>query len=341
MYQQIIDFDNIHAAAMACRNGKRRSPAALRYFARLEENLFDTHNGLLMREYQPGEYEQFYVYEPKRRLISAPRFSDRVIHRAIINVIEPIMDRRFIFDSYACRKGKGAHAGADRAQQFLRVVKRNHGAVYCLKADIAKYFASIRHAELKEILARHIHCQDTLNLLGLIIDSSPGEPGVGIPLGNLTSQLFANMYLNELDRFVKHELRERYYCRYMDDFIVVSHDKVHLADVRQRIEQFLQSKLGLKTNNKTQIFPVSKRAGRALDFLGYRIYPTHRLLRKSSIKRIKYKLRRMRAGLAAGAITLSECRPAIESWVAHASHANTYRLRKSLFSEPMITGATK
>ena len=121
----------------------------------------------------------------------------------------------------------------------------------------------------------------------------------------------------------------------------VSHNKAHLADVRQRIEQFLWSRLGLKTNNKTQIFPVSKQGGRALDFLGYRIYPTHRLLRKCSIKRIKYKLRRMRAALAVGVIKLGECRPAIESWVAHANHANTYRLRKSLFSEPMITGATK
>lgn len=341
MYQKIIDFDNLHSAAMACRNGKRRSPAALRYFSRLEENLFDAHNHLLSRTYQPGEYEQFYVYEPKQRLISAPRFADRVIHRAIVNVLEPVMDKRFIFDSYACRKGKGAHAGADRVQRFMRMVKRNHGAVYCLKADISKYFASIRHAELKDILARHINCQDTLDLLGLIIDSSPGAPGVGIPLGNLTSQLFANMYLNELDRFVKHELRERYYCRYMDDFVVVSHDKAHLADIRKRIEQFLWACLGLQTNSKTQVFPVGKHGGRALDFLGYRIYPTHRLLRKCSIQRIKYKLRRMREGLANGTITLLQCRPAIQSWIAHASHANTYRLRKSLFSEPMITGAKK
>lgn len=251
------------------------------------------------------------------------------------------MDKRFIFDSYACRKGKGAHAGADRVQRFMRIVKRNRGPVYCLKADISKYFASIRHAELKDILARHINCQDTLDLLGLIIDSSPGAPGVGIPLGNLTSQLFANMYLNELDRFVKHELRERYYCRYMDDFVVVSHDKAHLADIRKRIEQFLWARLGLQTNSKTQVFPVGKHGGRALDFLGYRIYPTHRLLRKCSIQRIKYKLRRMREGLANGTITLMQCRPTIQSWIAHASHANTYRLRKSLFSEPMITGAKK
>jgi hypothetical protein len=127
----------------------------------------------------------------------------------------------------------------------------------------------------------------------------------------------------------------------MDDFIVVGHNKAHLAETRKRIEQFLLARLGLKTNSKTQIFPVGKHAGRALDFLGYRIYPTHRLLRKCSIKRIKYKLRRMREGLANGTITLMQCRPAIQSWMAHASHANTYRLRKSLFSEPMITGAKK
>lgn len=332
MYDQIISFDNLHQAALRCLCGKRTSPAALRYMQRLEEHLHDTHNHLLHDSYQPGGYEEFYVFEPKQRLISAPRFVDRVVHRAIMNVLEPTLDPRFIFDSYACRKGKGVHAGANRAQRWMRAIRQAHGPLFCLKADISKYFASIDHARLKAILRRHIHCDRTLRLLDAIIDSSPGRPGVGIPLGNLTSQLFANLYLNELDRYAKHDLGIRYYIRYMDDFVVLHHDKAQLQAWRARIEQFLWSALRLTTNSKTQIFPVGPDNGRALDFLGYRIYPTHRLLRKNSIKRIRYKLRRFKRAIAAGRLTAGDCRPCIQSWCAHAAHANTWRLRCSLFN---------
>ncbi|EPX9362298.1 reverse transcriptase domain-containing protein [Aeromonas veronii] len=331
MYDQIIAFDNLHSAALRCLCGKRSSPAALRYMQRLEERLHNTHNHLLHGSYQPGGYEEFYVYEPKQRLISAPRFSDRVVHRAIVDVLEPVIDQRFIFDSYACRKGKGVHAGADRVQHWMRIVKRQRGDLFCLKADISKYFASIDHARLKAILRRHIHCGRTLALLDAIIDSSPGAPGIGIPLGNLTSQLFANLYLNELDRYAKHDMGIRHYARYMDDFIVLHHDKEQLRRWRARIEAFLWSSLRLTTNSKTQIFPIGTESGRALDFLGYRIYPTHRLLRKNSIKRIRYKLRQMRRKVAAGQLTPADCWPSIQSWQAHAKHANTWRLRRSLF----------
>lgn len=331
MFDRIASFDNLYQAARACLSGKRQSPAALRYMQRLEEHLHSTHRHLLYGTYTPGGYEDFYVFEPKRRLISAPRFSDRVVHRAIINVLEPDIDKRFIFDSYACRHGKGAHAGADRVQRWMRIVQRNHGEVFCLKADISKYFASIDHDVLKAILRRHIACEKTLDLLSKIIDSSQGEPGVGIPLGNLTSQLFANMYLNELDRYAKHDLRIKYYARYMDDFVVLHHNKEQLSHIRFAIEGFLNNLLKLKTNAKTQIFPIRAAGGRALDFLGYRIYPTHRLLRKNSIKRIRYKLRSFKRLIAAGALSISDCMPCIQSWCAHAAHANTYRLRCRLF----------
>lgn len=335
MYQQIADFDNLISSARQCLNGKRASPPALRYFRDLEVNLHRTFRQLISGEYEPGHYEEFYVTEPKRRLISAPSFADRVVHRAIINAIEPEIDKRFIFDSYACRKGKGAHAGTDRVQKWMRIIKRNHGQVFCLKADISKYFASINHAKLKRILRTHISCQQTLSLLDRVIDSSPGSPGVGIPLGNLTSQLFANLYLNELDRYAKHVIGIRYYARYMDDFVALSHNKAQLAEWRKRIEAFLSENLHLTTNSKTQIFPISKSNGRALDFLGYRIYPTHRLLRKNSIKRMRHKLKKMRQRIALGLADPSAYWPVIQSWDAHASHANTWRLRQKMFSEPL------
>ncbi|BES53379.1 RNA-directed DNA polymerase [Aeromonas phage phiWae15] len=331
MFDRIIAFDNLHHAALRCLCGKRSAPAALRYFQQLEEQLHNTHNHLLHGSYQPGSYEDFYVFEPKQRLISAPRFSDRVVHRAIMDVLEPVIDPRFIFDSYACRKGKGAHAGANRVQHWMRVVKRNHGALFCLKADISKYFASIDHGRLKALLRRAVPCQRTLSLLDAIIDSSPGTPGVGIPLGNLTSQLFANLYLHELDRYAKHDLGIRYYARYMDDFVVVHHNKGQLHRWRAMIEAFLWNSLRLTTNSKTQVFPVGQ-SGRSLDFLGYRIYPTHRLLRKSSVKRIRYKLRCFSRKHAAGALNHTACRACVQSWQAHASHANTWRLRQHLFT---------
>lgn len=339
-FEQITTFDNLLQAAEKARRGKRFRRASLEFFDNLEENLIQLQNELLHGCFVPGRYREFYVYEPKRRLISAPCFRDRVVHHAICAVIEPQIDKRFIFDSYACRHGKGTHAGADRAQRFIRIVQRNHGRVYALKADIAKYFQSIDHEILKRLLAAHVRCTRTLKVLCDIIDCSPTRtPGVGIPIGNLTSQLFANIYLNELDQMVKHQLRERYYVRYVDDFIVLHHDKTHLHRLRRVIEHWLWQQLRLKTNHKTQVFPVAASQGRALDFLGYRLYATHRLLRQCSVKRIKYKLRQFRKGYAAGTIGLADIRPSLASWLGHAKHAQSQRLIASLLRQPFTRGS--
>lgn len=336
-FMQICSFDNLLAAAYACRKGKTKSPATLRFFHQLEENIIQLHNELLWDMYQPSPYHHFYVFEPKRRLISAPHFRDRVVHRAIYNLIEPLFDKTYLDDSYACRRGKGAHRGADRAQKFIRAVESGHGKAYALKADIARYFASIDHQILKGLLGAKISCQRTLALLELIIDSAPGDRlGAGIPLGNLTSQVFANIYLHELDRFVKHKLRASHYVRYMDDFVIIHHDKAQLHRWRVDIERFLHDWLRLRTNSKTQVFPISTANGRALDFLGYRIYSGHRLLRRCSVKRIKTKLKRYRRQFAIGELDVAGVQQKIQSWLGHASHADTHNLRKSLFSQPFI-----
>lgn len=283
------------------------------------------------------EHRHFYVYEPKRRLISAPDFRDRVVHRAIYNIINPLFDKTFIYDSYACRKGKGTHAGADRAQSFIAKVENKHGRAYALKADVSRYFSSIDHLTLKTIIAKKIECQKTRDILFYIIDNSPNsDNGTGIPLGNLTSQIFANIYLHELDIFAKHTLKAKLYIRYMDDFIIIHHDKNQLHAYRKSIEGFLLSSLKLTTNSKTQIFPVSKKHGRALDFLGFRIYSSHRLLRKCSVNRIKSKLKKYRKQYACGDKSLDEIRPSIVSWLGHARHASVHNLTKKLLSEPFI-----
>lgn len=339
LFEQIYQFENLLNAAYQCRKGKTKSNSTLVFFNNLEENIIQIQNELIWGMYLSSPYHHFYVFEPKRRLISAPSFRDRVVHRAIYNIIEPIFDRQYIHDSYACRRGKGTHKGADRAQLFIRRVEKTHGKAYALKADISRYFSSIDHHILKSLVSAKIQCERTKCLLFYIIDSSPSDAhGVGIPLGNLTSQVFANLYLNELDRFAKHALKAKNYVRYMDDFVIIHHDKQQLHQWRVMIERFINCQLRLKTNSKTQVFPVAASAGRSLDFLGYRIYANKKLLRKSSVKRIKAKLKIFRKKYSAGEIDIKDINQTIQSWIGHASHADTFSLRVSLLSQPFKRG---
>lgn len=334
-FESIFNFENLLSAAYSCRKGKTKSAATLVFFNNLEENIIQIQNELMWGMYRMSPYHHFYVFEPKRRLISAPHFRDRVVHRAIYNIIEPMFDKTYIYDSYACRRNKGTHKGADRAQLFIRQVEKKNGKAYALKADISRYFSSIDHHILKSLLATKIRCYRTLSLLNYIIDNSPSDAvGVGIPLGNLTSQIFANIYLHELDRFAKHTLKAKRYVRYMDDFIIIHNDKAQLHKWKQETEAFLWSMLRLKTNSKTQVFPIAKQNGRALDFLGYRIYSSHRLLRKCSVKRIKSKLKKLRKQYESGEIGILEINQNIQSWLGHASHANSHNLKLALFNEP-------
>lgn len=334
-FEQIYSFENILNAAYQCRRGKTKANATLAFFNHLEENVIQIQNELMWGMYEMSPYHHFYVFEPKRRLISAPHFKDRVVHRAIYNIIEPLFDQQYIHDSYACRRNKGTHKGADRAQLFIKRVEQKHGKAYALKADISRYFSSIDHHILKSLLNAKIQCERTKALLFYIIDNSPSDAlGVGIPLGNLTSQIFANIYLNELDRFVKHNLKAKNYVRYMDDFVIVHQDKTKLHAWRHEIETFLHQHLRLKTNSKTQVFPISTSQGRSLDFLGYRIYSGHRLLRKCSVNRIKAKLKQFHRKFGEGEINLVEIKQTIQSWLGHASHANTCNLKKALLSKP-------
>jgi len=337
-FSQIYDFDNLLSAAYSCRKGKTTARSSMVFFSNLEENIITLQNELMWNMYSVSAYHHFYVFEPKRRLISAPNFRDRVVHRAIANIIEPAIDNTFIKDSYACRKGKGTHSGANRVQSMIRSVAKK-GQVYALKADIHHYFSSIDHATLKQLLEIKIKCPTTRALLFYIIDSSPADaPGVGIPLGNLTSQIFANIYLNELDRFVKIKLKAKDYVRYMDDFVIVGNNKAQLHGYLEQIDLFLAESLKLKTNSKTQVFPISRKAGRALDFLGYRIYQSHRLLRKSSVKRIKSKLKKFHRDYKEGKVEQEEIKQSITSWVAHASHADTFGLRANLLNQTFTRG---
>lgn len=309
------------------RKGKRYNNDVLRFTQHLERNLITIQNELIWKEFEVGEYDEFYVYEPKKRLIKSLPFKDRVVQHSLNNVINPLLDNRFIYDTYACRKAKGTHAGADRVTHFLRKTKRKWDKVYCLKADISKYFFNIDHDVMMRIYESKIKCKDTLWLLDKIIRSD-GD-GIGIPIGNLTSQLSANLYLNELDQFVKHRLRVKYYVRYMDDFIILHNSKECLWNLLAEVEEFLKYKLRLKLNRKTDIFPVK----RGVDFLGYRIWPTHRLLRKKSKKKIKRRMRKYEKEYIAGTLDIEKIQRSLAGWLGHAKFANTYNFRMDLLDK--------
>lgn len=335
LYSKIYDFQNLYLAYIKARRGKRYTPDALKYRANLETNLITLQNELVWKTYRTGEYKTFYVYEPKVRMVAALPFKDRVLQHALCNIIEPIHEARFIKDSYACRPGKGIHAGANRAQYFMRVVKRQ-GPLFCLKGDIAQYFPSVDHNVLKNLLRKHIVCADTLWLCDEIINSASSLSGCpkGMPIGNLTSQLFANIYLHELDIFMKQDLKERCYVRYMDDFVVFANSKTHLQDIRKKLTGFLEDELKLKMNGKTQVFPVKSRS---VDFLGYRMWPTHRLLRKTSKIKMNRKLKLFMKQYNQGVVTLEHINQCIQSWLGHAKHANCYNLRKVIFNGFKLT----
>lgn len=326
LFPQVYDFEALYRAYARARRGKRHQNEVLRFERDLEENLIQIQNELIWGTYRTSEYHTFWVSEPKKRQVAALPFRDRVVQHALVAALEPIWEARFIEHSYACRPGKGVHAGADQATRWMRQIKRNHGRVYAMQADIRQYFPSIGHDRLAELLARHIGCRRTLDLCREIISS--WRPG--LPIGNLPSQLWANIYLHALDMHIKQHCREHYYMRYMDDFVVMSHSKSHLHELRRHLDGWLLTELGLRLNSKTQVFPIGPKP---LDFLGYRMWPTHRKLRKRSIRRLRKTLRKLQKEYAGGRIDLATVQRHLVSWLGHARHAQSHTSRQRVLSD--------
>jgi len=341
LYPKIYDFSNLYISFLRARRGKRDRVEVARFEFHLERNLLELERELVNRTYQPGPYRSFYIYEPKRRLVSAAPFRDRVIHHALCNVIEPIWESRFIHDSYACRPGKGTHRALARCRQFV------HRYPYVLQCDIRRFFPSIDHAILLDILSYRIADPDVLELCARILRSGEGIlsneyeivyfPGDdlfaanrprGLPIGNLTSQFWANVYLDRLDQFVKRTLRCRAYLRFMDDFLLFAEDKPTLHAWRAEIADFLVNLRLVLHPKKSVVFPVKN----GVDFVGFRVFPTHVRLRRSSVRRFTRRLRRLREAYLAGQMAFEEVNTSIRSWVAHAAYANSYNLRRRLLS---------
>ena len=351
LYPQIYDFGNLYAAFLAARKGKRDRVAVASFEFDLERNLLQLEAELRDQTYRPGSYTNFTIYEPKRRLVSAAPFRDRVVHHALCQVIEPIWEARFIPTSFACRKGKGTHRALDQCHAWVRQYR------YAFQGDIVKYFPSIDHQILRGLLARRIADQQTLWLIDQILDSGAGIladeypmtyfPGDdlfvvlrprGLPIGNLTSQFWANVYLHELDKFVKYQLRCPAYLRYMDDFALFSNDKAQLHTWKAAVCDFSATHLRVVLHpRKSLVFPVKV----GVDFCGFRIYPTHRRLRRSSIRRFVQRFRRQREAYRRSEMSLEKMTVSVRSWIAHAAHGDTWHLRQRLFSDyPLSAPAT-
>ena len=324
LYPRIISLENLNLACHKAALGKKHQEDIADFLVNREPELFRMQEELASGMYRPGSYRTFRLQEyVKKREISAAPFRDRVVHHAFCNIVEPLFDRRFFFHSYACRNGKGSHRAIRCCQTFLRQNK------YVFQADIVQYFASINHGALLSILAKKIRDRQTMNLAGLIVHSWQPELGRGVPIGNLTSQFFANLYLNELDSFVKFHLCEKHYLRYMDDFLLFGNDKEDLWRCRRDIEQFLSENLGLSLHQrKTLVFPCA--AG--VRWLGFRVYDNVRRINPENIRRFRRRMKRLQRRCWRGDIPFEELPEAVRRWINHAGHGDTYCLRKKLFS---------
>lgn len=340
LWESLVSWENLVLAARKAQRGKRDRRAVQAFNFEQERALLGLQTELETGTYRPGAFRSHWISQPKPRLISAAPYRDRVVHHVLINVLEPILDRHFHPDSYACRQGKGTHAAANRMQALMRRYD------YALQCDVQKFFPSIDHQILKTTFRRLIKDRKVLWLMDLIVDhSNPQEtvlrwfPGddlftplarrQGLPIGNLTSQWFANWQLTGLDHYVTSGLRIGGYVRYCDDFILLHNDRGLLREALQEIRKWLA---GLRLElHDTKAFVKPVRAG--LTFLGYRIWPTHRLLRKDNVRRFRRRVRWMRKAYARRAINLCDIKPRLISWVAHARHANSRRLLRRLSRE--------
>lgn len=341
LWVDVISFDNLYRAFRKCARGKRHLEEVALFERDVERKILEIGEALLSRTWRPGPYRPFVVHDTKPRQVVCAPFEDRVVHMALVEVIEPLLDPTFIDDTFACRLGRGLHAALTRLGRFLRSGR----SVYALRGDVSKFFASIDHVRIRSLLARRFDDEGVLWLSGTILDSYRTPPGEapefaedqpatpydrprGLPIGNLTSQLWSTLALDPLDQFVKRELGVRRYVRYADDFVILESDKERLHQLEERIRDFLARERLRLDPRKCRIFPV--RCG--VPFLGFVSFPGYRRLAKSPGLRFRKRIARLRHEFASGKIDTPDISPPIRSWIAHARFGKTWGLRRSLLA---------
>ena len=345
LYPQVCDFENIYRAYRKARLCKRKHESVAAFEFNQERELLRLRDELGAQTWTPGKYHSFYIHDPKKRLISAAPFRDRVAHHALVDVVEPIWERRFIDDSYANRVGKGTHRALDRCQQFARRWR------YFLQCDIEQFFPAIDHGLLGGELRRLIADDAVLRMCGLIINSGQGVlrdeytmrwfegddltaavRGRGLPIGNLTSQFWANVYLNGFDHFVKRELKCEGYVRYVDDFLLFGDDKAQLHEWKDAIMGYLAGLRLTLHKARAQVYPVDT----GIPFLGFRVYPSHRLLKRRNGINFQRRFQLLVRKFARREIPLARLRLAVHSWIAHVAHGDTFGLRRAILGRSVI-----
>lgn len=311
LYPKVCSLENLHLADKKARKGKINQHGVMLHDKNSIENIEALHQVLLAKTYQTSAYTRFIIHDPKEReIFKLPYYPDRIVHHAIMNIMEPVFKATFTADTYSCIRGKGIHAAARNLRTALKDLS---GTRYCLKLDIKKFYPSIDHSILKALLRRKIKDNDLLNLMDGIIDSADG-----LPIGNYLSQYFANFYLSYFDHWIKEDKAVKYYFRYADDLVILSGDKAYLHALLADIRDYLLVNLNLMVKDNYQVFPVP---ARSIDFLGYRFYHTHVLLRKS----IKKKFARM--------MSRNRNPQSMASYNGWATHCNSRNLIKKLNNE--------
>ena len=341
LYEELCSRDNLLLAFKKAKKGKSKKLYVISFESKLAENISNLQKELISKTYKPVRLKRFVIRDPKTRTIHSSIFRDRVVHHAIINLLEPIFDRTFIYDSFASRDRKGSHKAVLRFKSFTRKVSVNGKLIkesynnnsvngYVLKADIRHYFNSMSHEVLINIIRKKIKDEDLIWLIRLILDNfETQEKGRGLPLGNYTSQFFANVYLNEFDYFIKHKLKSEYYIRYVDDFVILHKNRRVLEYYLVKIKEFLpRLKIELHPD-KTEIHALRN----GITFLGYRIFYHYSLLRKRNIRYFMKKFDENIRLYSEGKITREQLDSRINGWFGYAKWADTYRLRQGILSK--------
>ena len=321
MYDSIISLDNLLIAWQEFLCGKRNKKDTQEFGRDLMKNIISLHKDLRERVYIHGKYESFKLSDPKPRDIHKSSVRDRLLHHAIYIILYPYFDKKFIYDSYSCRLGKGTYKANERFKHFARKVSKNYTRTcWILKCDIRKFFANIDHKILIRILERHINDKDVVWLLTRVIESfnTKDRDSVGLPLGNLTSQLLVNIYMNEFDQFVKHQFKEKYYIRYADDFVFMSENESHLEELISKISEFLENNLKLNIH-PDKLFIKTLSSG--LDFLGWIHFEKHKVLRTNTKKRMFKNLVKKQYKFET-----------VQSYLGMIRHGNAKKIEKELLS---------
>lgn len=337
LYEKLYSIENLISAFKKARKGKAKKDYVISFESNLNRNLKLLQKELKSKTYKPCKLKKFVIRDPKTRTIHKSLFRDRIVHHAIINLIQPIYEKRFIYDSFASRKLKGTHIAVKRFEYFVRKVSSNGKKIkkpfnnnsiqgYVFKADIKHYFDTINHKVLLDILKKHIKDEDLIELIKLVLENFDTPGGKGLPLGNYTSQFFANVYLNQLDYFVKHRLKAKYYIRYVDDFVILHKDKKKLKEYWNKINKYIKClKLELHPD-KSEIHALRN----GITFLGYRIFYNHKLLKKRNIryfyKKFNKKLNLYRRGL----IDKDKLDSFLQGWFGYSKFANTHNFNKRI-----------